>query len=356
MLTGDYFQVNEQWQNTCSWLLYLHQMLLVRQIRFLLMVFDAWNFRYLEHRSNCDTIQFRANRSSSTAQQCSGTLTITASADVSALASCTTYSGSVVIPTGLAVPKDENGHQSLELTKVEKITGNLSITNIDALTELHMDSIKALGGMELTNLTQLITLSIQQLQTVDKLGWSALPALQSWGGSGLSEAKSILITNTGLATLDNLVNLGSVDYFNINNNPALTNISLKVTKIGTSLDIEANDDLSSGLSTSFPMLETAQNMTFRNCSEILLPVLKNVTDELGFYGNGFQSFNAPKLSTVGGIVFVDNTDLTNVSLPQLSSINGTCLIANNTQFKSINGFPKLSVITGDVSFSGNFTE
>lgn len=290
------------------------------------------------------------------AQQCSGTLTITASADVSALASCKTYSGSVVIPTGLSVPKDENGHQKLELTVVEKITGNLTITSIDVLTELHMDSIKSLAGMELASLTQLNTLSINQLQSVDQLNWSALPALQSWSGSGLTTASSILITNTGLAALDGLANLETVDYFNINNNLALTNISLKVTEIGKSLDIEANDGFSSGLSTSFPMLETAQNMTFQNCSEVLLPALKNVTDTLGFYGNNFKSFTAPKLTTAGGVVFVNNTDLTNVSLPLITTINGTCQISSNPELKKIDGFPQLSIVTGAVDFSGNFTE
>ena len=290
------------------------------------------------------------------AQQCSGTLTITASADVSALASCKTYSGSVVIPTGLSVPKDENGHQKLELTTVEKITGNLTVTSIEALTELHMDSIKSLAGMELASLTQLNTLSINQLQSVDQLNWSALPALQSWSGSGLTTASSILITNTGLAALDGLANLETVDYFNINNNLALTNISLKVTEIGKSLDIEANDGFSSGLSTSFPMLETAQNMTFQNCSEVLLPALKNVTDTLGFYGNNFKSFTAPKLTTAGGVVVVNNTDLTNVSLPLITTINGTCQIASNPELKKIDGFPQLSIVTGAVDFSGNFTE
>lgn len=291
-----------------------------------------------------------------TAQDCSGTLTITASADVSALASCTTYSGSVVIPTGLAVPKDENGHQTLELTKVQKITGNLTVNNIDTLTELHMDSIVSVTGLELTNLTQLNTLSIQQLTTLEELSWSALPALQAWSGNALTAATSILITNTGITEIENLSGIKSLEFFNVNNNQGLVNITLNVVSIKQSLDIEANDYLTSGLSTSFPFLETAQNMTFRNCSQILLPALKNVTDEIGFYENGLTSFNAPKLSTVGGIVFVGNPDLTNVTLPQLSSINGTCLVANNTEFKIIDGFPKLSIITGDVSFSGNFTE
>lgn len=285
-------------------------------------------------------------------------MTITASADASALASCATYSGSVVIPTGLAVPKDANGRQTLVIETIQKITGNFTVTNIDPLTSISCNSLKSVGGMEFGSLTQLTAMSFQQLTTVDQLNMTALPQLQTmdFGNTGVTQAKSILITNTGLTSLNGINNLKSVEVFNVNNNQALTNISLQVTSIEKSLDIEANDGFSSGLSMSFPLLEFAQNMTFRNCSEILLPALKNVTDDLGFYGNGFKSFVAPKLTTAGGIVFVDNTDLTNISMPMLTSINGTFSINNNTKLPSINGFDQLAVVTGAIDFSGNFTE
>ena len=69
-----------------------------------------------------------------------------------------------------------------------------------------------------------------------------------------------------------------------------------------------------------------------------------------------QSFAAPNLTTCGGLIFVDNTELTNISLPMLTSINASYQIANNTQLKIINGFQKLSIIGGALDFNGNFTE
>jgi len=273
------------------------------------------------------------------------------------LASCTTYSGSVSIPSSFSVPAGPDGHESLSIDGVKKITGNLTVTNVINLSSLTLGSLVQLGGFELGDLTVLSTLSAPQLTQVDTLNFTALPALQQLGfTTGLTKSTSVLITNTGLSSLSGISTLQQVDTFNVNNNQALTNISLQVTSIKKSLDIEANDGFISGLSTSFPMLQTAQNMTFRNCSDVQLPALANVTLDLGFYGNAFTSFAAPNLTTAGGLVFVDNTQLTNISIPQLTSINGTYQIANNTQLKQINGFTKLSIVTGALDFSGNFTE
>ncbi len=292
--------------------------------------------------------------------QCSNsaTLTISASADASGLASCTTYSGSVAINTGLAVAQDGNGHQQLAVDGVQKITGNLTVTDAAMLSSLSFGKLKSIGGFELGGLTVLSDLSFPQLTTVTSMNFTALPALQqlSFGGTGISQAVSILITNTGLSSLQGINNLQEVTSFNVNNNQALQNISLQVTSIKGSLDIEANDGYVSGLTTTFPMLETAQNMTFRNCSSVLLPSLANVTEYLGFYGNTMQSFVAPNLTTVGGLIFVDNTDLTNISLPMLTSVNGSYQIANNTMLKKINGFTNLATIGGALDFNGNFTE
>lgn len=292
--------------------------------------------------------------------QCStsGTTTISASADASALASCTTYIGSVAIPTGLAVPKDSDGLQALQVDNVRKITGNLTVTNIGELSSLTFSSLVSVVGFELGALERLVTLSFPQLTTVDALNFTALPSLQTldFGGMGITIARSILITNTGLTSLSGIENLQEVDRFNVNNNQALQNISLQVKSIKNSLNIEANDEFVSGLSTSFPLLETAQNMTFRNCSQILLPSLKNVTDELGFYGNTFTNFTASKLTTAGGIIFVDNTDLINITMPSLEKIDGAYQIANNTKLEIISGFQNLSVVVGTLDFSGNFTE
>ena len=279
-------------------------------------------------------------------------------ADASSLASCTTYSGSVSIPSGATFPQDSSGHQSISIDGVQKITNNLTITGLDDLDSIEMGSLKSIGGFTLGALTQLSTLSLPQLSTIDSMNFTALPALQalSFGNTGVTQANTILVSNTGLTSLMGINNLESVSTFNVNNNQGLQNISLQVTSIKGALDIEANDGFSSGLTTSFPMLETAMNLTFRNCSSVSLPSLANVSQYLGFYGNTMQTFMAPNLTTTGGLVFVDNTALTNISIPGLSSVNGSYQIANNTMLKQINGFEKLATVKGALDFNGNFTE
>lgn len=264
----------------------------------------------------------------------------------------------MAIPSGLAIDPDGSGHQTLSIDNLEKITNNLTVDGAVNLGTLEMGSLKSIGGFTLGGLTVLSTLSMPQLTTVDSLNFTALPALQqlSFGNTGLTEANSILISNTGLSSLTGLNNLESVNTFNINNNQALQNISLQVTSIKNALDIEANDGFVSGLTTSFPMLQTAMNLTFRNCSSVSLPSLANVSQDIGFYGNTMESFAAPNLTTVGGLIFVDNTELTNISLPELVSVNGSYQIANNTQLKKVDGFQKLATVTGALDFNGNFTE
>ena len=196
------------------------------------------------------------------------------------------------------------------------------------------------------------------IQTISKLNITALPGLQqfSFGSTGVTKAQSILISNTGLSSLRGLDQLESVDNFLINNNNALQNVSLSITEIKNAVRIEANNGDQAGTRVSFPELQTAQNMTFRNCSSIDLPSLANVSAYLGFYGNGFESFTAPNLTTTGGLVFVDNTKLSNISIPQLSSVNASLQIANNTQLKKIDGIQSLSVVVASLDCYGNFSE
>ena len=295
-----------------------------------------------------------------TAQSCSAsaTLTVTAAADASQIASCTTYSGSVTIPSNLADAPDGNGQTSLTLDGVERIVGNLTISNASTLSSLSFGDLRSITGLQLGFLERLSVLSMPAIQNVSQMSLTALPLLErfSFSNTGVTQAQSILITNTGLGSLQGLDQLKSVDSFIVNNNNALRNISLQVASIKDAIRIEANDELNTGTTVSFPMLETAKNMTFRNCSSVSLPSLANVTQYLGFYGNSMESFAAPNLTTTGGLIFVDNTELTNISLPELVSLNGSYIIANNTLLETIDGFQELSTISSSLDFNGNFTE
>lgn len=297
-----------------------------------------------------------------TAADCSisGTTTITASADATALASCTTYSGSVAIQTGLSTPTDTNGHQQIQVDNLQKIDGNLTITGVPALAQISFGSLKEITGSCLfAFLSGLASVNMPALNSVKQLNLTALPVLQTlnFGTEGVTKAQSILITNTGLSSLDGLNNLESVDSIDINNNQALQNITMKkVISISKSLSIVDNYGLTTGLNVDFPLLQTAQNMTFRNCSDIKLPAIENVTEDLGFYGNAFVTFSANNLTTLGSLILDNNAQLTNATFSSLTSINESFLITENPEMHIVNGFQAVAVIGGTLDFSGNFTE
>lgn len=263
------------------------------------------------------------------------------------MASCSTFSGDIVIASTAA--------QTVELNGIQQISGSLTCVGAKDLTTLSADSLTSIGkNFVLTNLTTLQTLSFAKLSKVDTIQFNALPELQNLTfPSRITEAADVLITNTQLNSLAG-IDLQTVDQFNVNNNPYLTTIETQLGNITKSLLIEANGKR---LSASFPNLQWAFNMTFRNCSEIRVPSLTAVNGSMGFYENYFSSFAAPNLTTVGqSLVFDNNAQLTNVSLPKLKTIGGGYQIANNTQLKVIDGFQALQTVGGALDFSGNFTK
>ncbi|MCJ1419575.1 hypothetical protein MMC32_005930 [Xylographa parallela] len=283
------------------------------------------------------------------------TTTIVNPAGAAALAACTTYSGNVAFQTGAA-----SNQATVNINGVTKITGSLSYMDDNTVTTFDAGTLQTVGDFMLGNLTALSALSMGALSSTGDLNFTGLGSLASldFGTPGLSKANNVLITNTILNSLTGINKLTQVAGFSISNNPYLPTIELDVVEISGAVDIGANDVSNGGQSISFPMLQTAGQLTFRNSSSVMLPSLANVSENLGFYDNLFSSLATPNLTFAGGIVFVDNTQLTNISMPMLTTINGTngtYQIANNTLLKSIDGFENLSNVKGGLDFTGNFT-
>ena len=221
------------------------------------------------------------------------------------------------------------------------------------MSSLEANDLQSIGSFVLNNLTTLSGLTFPELTAVTTIEWEALPALQNLTfGSQVQMAKNVLITNTQLQSLQG-INLQVVDSFNINNNPYLTQVNMNLSNITTSLTLQAN---AKSLQASFPSLQTALNMTFRNVSSVSVPALSTVNGSLVFDDNFFTGFSAPNLTTSGGISFVGNSQLTNISLPMLTTINGGYQIANNTALLSVDGFQQLKTVAGAIDFSGNMTK
>ena len=140
---------------------------------------------------------------------------------------------------------------------------------------------------------------------------------------------------------------------NINNNRYLTEVDVNALgNVTRGLIFAAN---SKDLKISLPNLESAANLTFIEVSDVSMPSLSEVGDSAGFYLTSFESFSAPNLTETGqSLVFAGCSSLTNLSFPQLTTIGGGFLVANNTELTTINGFQKLKTVGGAIDFLGVF--
>ncbi|CAK7239809.1 MAG: cell wall protein Ecm33 [Sporothrix thermara] len=276
------------------------------------------------------------------------TFTINSQADISNLLSCTTLTGDVVI-----------GNQTdatLDFTGIKVIDGDLTLLNNNLVSTLKSDTTtKISGAFHLQNLTTLSTLAFTELTSVGSIEWVSLTAIDVLTfTAGIKTADSIVVSDTFLSNLDGL-DVASASTININNNRRLVSYTSSLGNLTNLLNINANG---LNLEVSFPELTWIANMTISNVSSFSIPSLKTVNGSMRFDSNFFTSFNAPNLTstTSGDISFVSNAQLTNISLPQLTSIGGGFLIANNTAQGKIDGFGKLKTVGGAVNMRGNFTD
>ncbi|KAJ1707323.1 GPI-anchored cell wall organization protein-domain-containing protein [Aspergillus flavus] len=274
------------------------------------------------------------------------TIKIENQSDADGYSSCSTLKGDVEI----------SGTYSgdLQLNGVKQISGGLSCDGASNMTGLSASSLNSIGDtFKLTGLTTLTTLSFAALTKVGSIEFTALPQLQSLDFTkGVTEAGSVVITNTGLSSL-NGISLETVGGFDITENTNLKTVNVNNLKNATALiNFAGNMD---GLEIEFPNLGTGQNMTFRNVSSVSVPSLEKLKGQLGFWGNKFQSFSAPNLTETSDLIFNDNSKLSNISMPVLKTVNGGFQIARSDKLNVID-FPKLETVTGAIDFSGEFNE
>ncbi|KAK6358835.1 hypothetical protein TWF696_000015 [Orbilia brochopaga] len=281
---------------------------------------------------------------------CGATTTVAQTqADLDNLQNCATLNGDLVLGPAL-VTATING--------VRTIKGDLIVANCVLLQTLQAPELASIEGkFNMTSLTVLNTASFRSLTSVGEIYWQTLPALsQLTFTATVTQASRVTITDTILESLQG-INLVTVQRFNINNNRYLKEVKVQLQNVTDSLAIEFN---SPSVAASFPNLVWANNATFRSCGDVQIPKLSVVNGSLGFFENGFDGLQAPMLTAVGtgtqggDITFANNKQLTNVSMPVLTTIFGTLQFVNDTNVEDISGFPKLSVVHGSIDISGKF--
>ncbi|KAF2848901.1 hypothetical protein T440DRAFT_400205 [Plenodomus tracheiphilus IPT5] len=277
----------------------------------------------------------------------SATTTLQNAGDATALATCTTFSGSIAIATGTT--------DDIVISGVKKLSGNLVATDNPGMKRLSAGDLETLDGeLHLDGLTALRAVDFPKLKMIDSIKWNALPNLQQIGFTAeVEEAEKVDIQNTGLRSLKG-INIQKVDTVFIANNGYIDTIAMQLGNVSTSLTLADNNE---NVKVQLPNLIWASNLTFRFCGSVELPSLKTLNGSLGLYNNGFESFSAPNLTSVGqALAFVANDKLSNLTFPLLTKIQGNLQLANNSGLSTVDGFPNLESIGGAFDLSGNMSK
>ncbi|KAL1634282.1 cell wall protein Ecm33 [Diplodia intermedia] len=280
---------------------------------------------------------------------CTGTTTIGSSEEASALASCTTYSGTVAIATDAA--------KNVALDGLEVINGNLTADNATELYNLSGNALRYVDNFYLRELTALSSMDFPLLTSVDVIEWSALPSLGNLSFSTpISRATSVNIQDTFLSSFEGLglSNLKSVGTLYIGNNKYMENITIpNLDTVDTSISFESNGFNANKV--FLPVLATAADLTFRNATSVSIPSLTNITGDLFVTGAEGVTFSAGSLEEIGStLTMVNSESLSNLSFPALATVGGSMNISHNPNLTSL-AFASLQTIGGDVDLDGNFT-
>ncbi|EFQ32334.1 hypothetical protein CGRA01v4_11205 [Colletotrichum graminicola] len=278
----------------------------------------------------------------------SATVTITDAAMATNIP-CGTINGAVKIAEDITGNIDINGPKTIK--------GDLIVTNVTQLVGLSSSTLASVEGtFQLQGLTVLSNLAFTSLTTVGSINWVTLPALGNlvFGTAGVTKVNDILISDTFLKSLDGL-NVASVDSLRINNNNQLVSYSNQLANATKTIEINSNGP---DLGITLPNLVWAGEIIIADAAKVQMDSLAVVNGSIKFDKNTFTEFIAPNLTqtTDGDVSFINNVELTNLSLPLLTKTGGGLTIQNNTLLAKIDGLPELKQIGGAVLLRGNFTD
>jgi hypothetical protein len=278
----------------------------------------------------------------------SGTATIQNGGDATAIATCTTYSGSVAVATGVSDDIALDGN-------LQVIDGDLVLEGNSDIKRFGSANLKTVSGkLTLNDVSQLAALSFPVLNEVDELTLKGLPNLRSLE-LNITKADKLDIENTKLQNLDG-IDLDEVSSIFIANNDDITSIEMQVTNITEFITLSFNN---AQVNVSFPKLASANNISFRAIGSLNIPALSKINSgSFGiFESDSLESVSAPNLTKIDGALVIDNNKgLKNISFASLTDVGANLQIANNTNLHEIDGLPKLKNVQAALDMSGNFSK
>lgn len=276
-----------------------------------------------------------------------GTTTVQNAGDATALASCSTFSGSIAVATGTT--------DDIALSGIQVMNGNLVANTVDNMKRISAsDMVELNGEMNLNQVQRLYAVDFPKLKKVKSINFVALPNLMTIGfTASVEQADTVTVINTAVRSLAG-INLQKAKKLEITNNPYINEIDMQLGNVSDSLTFADNNK---GVKVALPNLLWATNLTFRSCGSVSVPSLAKLNGSLGLYTNGFESFSAPNLTEVGeALAIVGNDAMNNLTFPLLTKISDNLQIANNSALTEVDGFPLLKSIGGAFDISGNMSK
>lgn len=280
---------------------------------------------------------------STAACSASATKTIENSGDATAIASCSTYSGSIAVATGMA--------DDISFGQLKEIDGDLTIETNNNVKRIDGNGLEKISGeLSIKDTTQLAALSFPKLDEVKKLTFIGLASLRSLAfDKGITTVEDLWIQNTELQNLAG-INLKKAKSVVITANKAITNITMGLTNLTGPVDISNNN---AKVEVSFPNLESATNMSFRAVGNLSLPALKTVTPgSFGIFNSDLKSFYALNFTeTKDAFTIFNNTQLEDMSLGSLEKVGSSFRVESNTKLGEIK-MPELESVGAALDISG----
>ncbi|KAF3932187.1 hypothetical protein ABW20_dc0109060 [Dactylellina cionopaga] len=280
--------------------------------------------------------------------------------------------------------------QLAELSNCTALVGDVYLNNINSV-ELNLDGVEVIRGMfqiHLADNTQ--RFSAENLTTVGGLFMVAgniedgsnmseiyMPKLNHTAGLDLTRmpklknlefpsrinnptpAIRVTIMNTGLQSLDGLnIDYDQIQQVYFGGNPKLKDIKMTLKKITVNLDIDGSI---AKPNVSFPELSYLNTANIHDVGQLDFRNLESMGGALGVYDStDLIKLEMPKLKEIGAITLsvlaiANNTGLEDVIFPELEQITGGITAENNPEWRRLNGFPKLMLVTDDVDMKGAFT-
>ncbi|KAF2135413.1 uncharacterized protein K452DRAFT_22933 [Aplosporella prunicola CBS 121167] len=280
---------------------------------------------------------------------CSGTTTIHAATQASALSSCATWTGDIALATDIA--------GDVTLDGVEVIMGNLNASSAPELTSISGEDLRSMDALVLTDLSSMTDMSFPRLTRVEALAWFGLHALPRLNFSTpITSVSVISIANTSITTAEGLglENLESAGTITITTNGNLHYFSLpRLREISVGIEFVANAD---NFTISLPVISTAEMVWIENsASSLSVPALETVNDTFHMSHSDIETFYAPKLREIGTLKIWNNPDLDNISLPSLDSIIDGMNFTENSSLKQLE-LDALATVGNDSAITGYFTD